>query len=189
MSEALKKKKFKDLYEDLCALPKNVVGEIINGELIAQPRPALIHASASSTIGSIILPPYQLGENGPGGWWILDEPEVHLKDQVIVPDVGGWKRERLPKLAEKVYFSVAPDWACEVLSPSTARYDRISKLKIYAENKVPYYWIVDPLNRVLEVLILDGKSYKADLIFEKDDLVKAPPFEDLEFNLGKLWPD
>ncbi len=75
------------------------------------------------------------------------------------------------------------------MSPSTARYDRISKLKIYAENKVPYYWIVDPLNRVLEVLILDGKSYKADLIFEKDDLVKAPPFKDLEFNLGKLWPD
>ncbi len=189
MSEALKKKTFKDLYEDLCALPENVVGEIINEELVVSPRPGFEHANASSAIGSIFFAPYQLGKNGPGGWWILDEPEIHLKDQVVVPDVAGWKRERLPKPAGTTYFSLAPDWACEVLSPSTVRYDRISKLKIYAENKVPYYWIVDPLNRVLEVLILDGKGYKADLAFGKDDLVKAPPFEDLEFNLGELWAD
>ncbi len=189
MSEALKKKKFKDLYEDLCALPKNVNGEIINEELVVSPRPAPKHANASSAIGSIILPPYHLGENGPGGWWILFEPEIHLKDQVIVPDIGGWKKERLPKLLEEAYFSLAPDWVCEVLSPSTARYDRISKLKIYAHNKVPYYWIVDPLNRTLEVLVLDKKNYKVDLVFGKDDLVKAPPFDKLEFNLGKLWAD
>ncbi len=177
------------MYKDLCALPENVVGEIINGELIVSLRPAPKHVNVSSVLGHILLGPYHLGKNGPGGWWILDEPEVHLKDQVIVPDVAGWKREKLPKLPEEAYFSLAPHWACEVLSPSTARYDKISKLKIYAENKAPYYWIVDPLNRILEVLILDGKNYQGDLLFEKDDLVKAPPFEDLEFNLGELWAD
>jgi len=78
---------------------------------------------------------------------------------------------------------------CEVLSPSTARYDKISKLKIYAENKVPYYWVIDPLNRVLEILVLDGKTYKLAFVFGKNDDVKAPPFEELEFNLGNLWTD
>ena len=109
---------------------------------------------------------------------------------MIVPDIAGWKKERMPKLpTEEAYFSLALDWVCEVLSPSTARYDKISKLKIYAENKVPYYWIVDPYNRVLEIFELDGKIYKLAIIFGKDDLVKAPPFEELEFNLGSLWAD
>ena len=189
MSEALKKKSFDELYKELCDLPFNVVGEIINEELVVMPRPAFIHANASSVLGGLLSGPFGLGKGGPGGWWILDEPELHFPYDVIVPDIAGWKKERLPDPSNIKVFKTPPDWVCEVLSPSTARYDKISKLKIYAENKVPYYWIVDPLNRVLEILVLDRKTYKLAFVFGKNDDVKAPPFEELEFNLGDLWTD
>ena len=191
MGKALKKiKSFDELYKELCDLPDNVVGEILKGELVVSPRPAFIHARASSSLGSKIFESYDEGNGGPGGWWILDEPELHFPDDVVVPDIAGWKRERLQDPSKMKVFEVSPDWVCEVLSPSTARQDKISKLQIYAENKVPHYWIVDPLNRVLEILILDGKTYKLAFVFGKDDDVKkAPPFEELEFNLGSLWAD
>ena len=189
MSEALKKKSFDELYKELCDLPSNVVGEIINEELVVMPRPAFIHARASSALGVLIGGPFDLGNGGPGGWWIIDEPELHFPDDVVVPDIAGWKKERLQNPSEMKVFKVSPDWVCEVLSPSTARHDKISKLQIYAENKVPYYWIVDPLNRVLEIFTLDKKTYKLAFAFSKNDLVKTPPFEELEFNLGSLWTD
>ena len=189
MSKALKKKSFDELYKELCDLPSNVVGEILNEELVVMPRPAFIHARASSALGALIGGPFDLGSGGPGGWWILNEPELHFSDDVVVPNIAGWKKERLQNPSEMKVFKVSPDWVCEVLSPSTARHDKISKLKIYAENKVPYYWIVDPLNRVLEIFTLDKKTYKLAFAFGKNDLVKTPPFEESEFNLGSLWTD
>ena len=190
MGKALKKiKSFDELYKELCDLPDNVVGEILKGELVVSPRPASKHARASSSLGSKIFDSYDEGNGGPGGWWILDEPELRFPDDVVVPDIAGWKKERMPVYPDVKQFKLSPDWVCEVLSPSTARHDKISKLQIYAENKVPHYWIVDPLNRVLEILILDGKTYKLAFVFGKNDDVKAPPFEELEFNLGSLWVD
>ena len=191
MGKALKNKKsFDELYKELCDLPDNVVGEILNEELVVSPRPAFKHARAGSSLVSKIFDSYDEGNTGPGGWWILYEPELRFPYDVVVPDIAGWKRERLQNPSEMKVFEVSPDWVCEVLSPSTARHDKISKFKIYAENKVPYYWIVDPLNRVLEIFILDGKTYKLAFIFGKNDDVKAaPPFEELEFNLGSLWAD
>ena len=119
----------------------------------------------------------------------FNKPELRFPYDVIVPDISGWKKERMPVYPDVTQFELSPDWVCEVLSPSTARYDKISKLKIYAENKVPYYWIVDPLNRVLEIFTLDKKTYKLAFVFGKNDLVKAPPFEELEFDLGSFWTD
>ena len=190
MGEAIKKKKsFDELYKELCDLPSNVVGEIINEELVVMPRPASKHARASSALGMLIGGPFDLGNNGSGGWWILFEPELRFPDDVIVPDIAGWEKERMPVYPDVKQFELSPDWVCEILSPSTARYDRISKIQIYAENKVPYYWIVDPLNKILEILVLNGKTYKLSFVFDKNSLVKAPPFEELEFNLGSLWAD
>ena len=191
MGKALKNtESFDELYKELCGLPDNVVGEILNEELVVMPRPAFKHARASSSLGAKIFDSYDEGNTGPGGWWILDEPELHFPYDVVVPDIAGWKRERLQDPSEMKVLEVSPDWVCEVLSPSTAKYDKISKLKIYAENKVPYYWIVDPLNKVLEILVLDGKTYKLAFVFGKNDDVKtAPPFEELEFNLRSLWTD
>ena len=119
-------------YEDLFDLPENLVGEIIGGQLITQPRPAPRHSRASSSLGGALDNPYDKGRGGPGGWWILDEPELHLGGDILVPDLAGWGRERMPRLPETAWFELVPDWVCEVLSPGTCRVDRALKMPIYA---------------------------------------------------------
>jgi len=145
-------------YEDLFALPDNVVGEIINRRLVTHPRPAPRHAHAYSAIGAKLFDPFGQGRGGPGGWWILDEPECHLDADIVVPDLAGWRRSRMPKLPETAWFGLAPDWVCEILSPGTMRADRAEKLPIYAGHGVGHVWLVDPDLRTLEVLEnRDGK--------------------------------
>ena len=174
-------------YEDLFDLPDHVIGEILHGQLITQPRPAPRHARASSIIGGEIVSPYDQGRGGPGGWWILDEPELHLDRHILVPDLAGWRRERLPQLPEEAYFSVAPDWVCEVLSPATARTDRAVKMPIYADQSVQWLWLVDPNNRTLEVYrLLDG-HWLLEHTWQNDDVVKAPPFDQISMMLSDLW--
>ncbi len=195
MSKAENLRVEKSLWEELCSLSDNVVGEIFNDELIVSPRPSLRHVAASSDLGVLIAGPFRFGNGGPGGWIILHEPELHFKDppqrkekeNVVVPDLAGWKKERLPRLPKTAYSELPPDWVCEVLSPSTARYDRVSKLRIYAANKIPYYWIIDPIAKTLEILVFDGGSYKFEVAFSEDERVSAPPFEAIEFDLGALW--
>src|SRR2546430_2584694 len=128
-------------YADIEALAPNMVGEIIRGVLYANPRPAPRHARASSVLGGRIGGTFDWGE-GPGGWIILDEPELHLGEDIIVPDIGGWRRERMPSLPEAAFFTQAPDWLCEVLSPSTAGADRAEKMPVYAREHVAHVWLV-----------------------------------------------
>jgi len=190
MSGAKKAKSRDDLWKELCALPDHLVGEILDGELVTSPRPTPRHSKASSLLVIQIGGAFQRGrDGGPGGWWIFYEPEIHFSEMVIVPDTAGWKKERLPKMPDTAFFELPPDWVCEVLSPSTARYDKISKLRAYAENGVPYYWIVDPRLRTLEVLRLDKKGYRLEGVFEGTDKVSAPPFEVVEIDLEELWED
>jgi Uma2 family endonuclease len=174
-------------YEDILALPDHVVGEIVDGELHVSPRPASPHATASSALGEELGPPFKRGRGGPGGWVILDEPELHLDRDVLVPDLAGWRRERMPETPQVAYFVLAPDWACEVLSPSTAMLDRTKKLVVYARELVAHVWIVDPLAQTLEVLRLDGDSYRIVLVAAAADRVRAEPFDAIELDLAILW--
>jgi Uma2 family endonuclease len=119
-------------YEDLVKLPDHVVAEIVDGELHASSRPAPAHAIAGSSLGIMIGGPYSFGRGGPGGWWMLYEPELHLGADVLVPDSAGWRRTRLPRLPDTAFCVLPPDWVCEVLSPSTTRLDRTQKLGVYA---------------------------------------------------------
>src|SRR3989338_6392659 len=132
------------IYADILALPGNLVGEIIRGQLHTHPRPAPRHARAYSALGGNLGVSFDWGSGGPGGWWILDEPELHLGGDIIVPDLTGWRRERMPALPETAWFELAPDWAREVLSPSTARTDRALKMSIYARERVPHLWLGGP---------------------------------------------
>jgi Uma2 family endonuclease len=141
-------------YDDLMKVPDIMVAEIVDGELHASPRPAPRHANATSAVASAVHPPYHHGRGGPGGWLILFEPELHLGRNVLVPDVAGWRRARMPRLPAEAYFPLAPDWVCEVLSPSTASLDRVKKLAIYAREQVGHAWLIDPAARTLEVLRL-----------------------------------
>lgn len=175
-------------YRDLFDLPEHVVGEIIHGQLITHPRPAPRHARASSVIGGEIVPSYDQGRGGgPGGWWILDEPELHLGPHILVPDLAGWRRERMPYFPEEAYFTLAPDWACEVLSPGTARVDRVLKMPIYAERGVQWLWLVEPVLRTLEVFGLSEGRWRLEGAWQEDDMVRAPPFEAIEIPLSGLW--
>jgi Uma2 family endonuclease len=176
-------------YEDLCQVPDHLVAQIIHGQLITLPRPAPKHARAASIMGGKLVPCYDEGNGGPGGWWILDEPELHLWRDILVPDLAGWRRERLPRLPDAAYFEVAPDWVCEILSPSTARMDRADKLPIYAAHGVSYVWLVDPEAKTLEVFILAGGRWRLEHVYQQDEPVRAPPFDALSFNLGALWTD
>jgi Uma2 family endonuclease len=175
-------------YEDLCQVPDHKLAQILHGQLIVLPRPAPKHALASSSLGGSLFPPMAGGGGGPGGWWILDEPELHLGRHILVPDLAGWRRERMPALPETAYFSLPPDWACEVLSPSTAQIDRVDKLPIYAEFGVGHVWLVDPDTQTLEVFALREGRWRLECAFKAADEVCAPPFEAVRFGLGGLWP-
>jgi Uma2 family endonuclease len=174
-------------YADLEALPDNVVGELVDGELHASPRPASPHATATSELLGSIIGPFGRGIGGSGGWIILVEPELHLGRAVLVPDLAGWRRERMPVMPEVVGFELPPDWLCEVLSPSTARLDRRSKLPLYAKARVAHVWLVDPILQTLEVFALDGATYRLLLVASTDEVGRYAPFDAIELELALLW--
>jgi Uma2 family endonuclease len=174
-------------YADLEALPGNVVGELIAGTLYASPQPAFPHVVAASHLGVELGGPFDRGRGGPGGWYILDEPELHFGEDVLVPDLAGWRRERMPQAPRTAATSLAPDWVCEVLSPSTMALDRAVKLPVYAREGVRHVWLVDPLARTLEHFRLEGERYV--LLVTQSGLVRVrvEPFEAIELELAWLW--
>ena len=176
-------------YDDLVKLPDNLVAEIVDGELHASPRPARPHARAGSSLGGLLVGPYDHGRGGPGGWWVVDEPELHLGGDILVPDLAGWRRARMPRYPKSAACSVAPDWVCEVLSPSTAKLDRVQKLAIYAREGVAHAWLIDPLVRTLEVLRLEGGGWTILATHAGDERARAEPFTDIEMDLSSLWAD
>ncbi len=176
-------------YEDLFSLPTNVVGEIVNGRMVTQPRPAPKHARAYSALGRELGNPFDKGQGGPGGWWILDEPEVHLDADIVVPDLAGWRRERMPRLPETAWFPLAPDWVCEILSPGTARFDRAEKLPLYLRQGVKHAWLVDPDLRTLEVFESQSGKWVLVTVLENHASVSQPPFDAIAFDLSSLWAD
>lgn len=182
-----RREKLRARYEDLAALPPHVVGEIVDGELHVSPRPASPHARASSVLGTELGGPFDRGRGGPGGWILLDEPELHLGPDVLVTDLAGWRRERMPEVPRAAYFTLAPDWVCEVTSPSTARLDRVRKLRAYARERVLHVWLIDPDARTLEVYRLEGERYVLLAQHEDAERVRAEPFEAIELELAALW--
>lgn len=174
-------------YADLLKVADNLVAEIVDGELHTSPRPAPRHAVSASVLGGDLNPPFQQGRGGPGGWWILDEPELHLGPDILVPDLAGWRRSRMRRVPEEAYFTLAPDWICEVLSPSTYRLDRVKKLRVYAREKVGHAWPVHPGERTLEVLRLESGRWVIVSTFGGDAIVRAEPFEEVAIDLLPLW--
>lgn len=176
-------------YEDLVKVPDHMVAEIVDGELYASPRPASPHALAASTIGGDLGGFHRPsgGPGGPGGWWILYEPELHLGPDVMVPDMAGWRRERMPAVPNVAYFELAPDWACEVVSPSTGILDRRRKMPIYARESVAHLWIVDPILKTLEVYRLESGRWVVASTHGGDDRVRAEPFDAVEIDIARWW--
>ena len=174
-------------YQDVLDAPPYKVAEVVDGTLYIFDRPAVPHARASSMLGSMITHSFDHGRGGPGGWWILDEPQLHLGEDIVVPDIAGWRRERMPELPDAAYFTLAPDWVCEVLSPSTRKLDLGGKSAVYARAGVGYIWFVDPIARSLEAKVLRGGKWVAIAKLHDDATVSLPPFEAISFSLGDLW--
>ena len=176
-------------YEDLLKVPDHLVAEIVDGELVTSPRPASPHARATSVIRADV-DPFDRQPGGPGGlggWWILFEPELHLGTDILVPDLAGWRRERMPVLANVPYFEQAPDWVCEVVSPSTARIDRVRKMPIYARERVNYLWLVYPGLQTLEVYRLEGPHWVVASSHGGAESVRAEPFAAIELDMSRWW--
>lgn len=176
-------------YQDVLEAPENMVAELVGGALHLHPRPAPRHVHASSSLGDEIMSPFDKGRGGPGGWWILDEPELHLGRNVLVPDLAGWRRERMPVFPESAWFDIAPDWICEVLSPGTRALDLTDKRHIYAEVQVAHLWFVDPIVRTLEAFALHSGAWTLIAALKEDEEVRVPPFDAIAFPLSVLWPD
>jgi Uma2 family endonuclease len=174
-------------YDDLLALPENEIGEIIHNVLYSQPRPAPKHARAYSVLGGKLGDSYDWGGGGPGGWWIIDEPELHLQGHILVPDLAGWRKESMPELPDTAWFEIVPEWTCEILSPSTAQKDRMIKMPLYAELGVEHFWLVDPDFKTLEVHQLENQRWSLMAGLKEDDQVRAVPFDAIAFSLGGLW--
>ena len=184
MSELAKKKA---TYEDFCSVSENMIGEIIDGELIVTPRPTRKHGYAATTLVEEVGPPYHRGLGGPGGWIFIVEPEITFGEHTMVPDVAGWKAERFLWEEDQNPISVAPDWVCEVLSQGTFRLDRVKKMAKYAEHNVSHLWLIDPEHTTLEVYRLESGRWLLLGTFDGAEKVRVEPFQEIEIDLADLW--
>jgi Uma2 family endonuclease len=174
-------------YEDLLRLPDDKIGEIVDGDLYASPRPSGPHAGSAFELSLDLGEAFQRGRGGPGGWRFLFEPELSLEGETLVPDLAGWRRARLPRVPDAPTISVAPDWVCEILSSSTEKLDRTRKLPAYARHGVGHAWLLNPIARTLEVFRREGASWVLAATHADDAIVRAEPFDAIEIDLLRLW--
>lgn len=176
-------------YDDLLQVPPHRVAEIVDGDLHVSPRPPSRPTLAASVLGFGLVAAFDRGRGGPGGWWILDEPELHLGEDMVVPDLAGWRRERMPEFPDTAFFTLAPDWVCEFVSPGTERLDRAKKVPVYARENVSHLWLVNPLARTLEVYRLAEGRWLLLATHEGAARVRAEPLDAVELELAPLWAD
>jgi Uma2 family endonuclease len=177
-------------YEDVLAAPEHMTAEVIDGELHLQAKPRRRHVRAASSLGASLVGSFDFGANGPGGWVILHEPELHLRADIVVADLAGWREDQYPGDVDDddPYFTAAPQWVCEILSDSTARFDRVKKVPTYARERVGHVWLVDPRDRVVEGLRLEGARYVLLGPFGDDEGPFAlEPFEAVPLSAAALW--
>lgn len=177
----------KATYQDVLDAPENQVAEVVDGELFLSPRPARPHTRAASRLGVLLGAAFMEGIGGPGGWEFLVEPELHVGEDVVVPDVAAWRRENAPSLEHLAYYTETPDWVCEVLSPSNMRLDRAKKLPVYARAGISHAWLVDPSARTIEVFKLVDGLWSLRSVVSDDAKVRAEPFDAFELDLARLW--
>jgi len=175
-------------YDDLAALPPEERAEIIDGEIVALPAPRPRHSKPQGALRRFIGGPYDDddGHGGPGGWWIFVEVDVQLGEEVVRPNLSGWRRERLREPDVRP-IAVVPEWICEVLSESNEAHDRVTKRRLYAQHGVRHYWIVDPEARTLDALALDGGRWVDAGSFDETSIARIPPFEDVELPVGRIF--
>ena len=175
-------------YADIEAAPEHLVAEIIDGTLVTHPRPAPRHAVTSHALAAELGQPFQKGRGGPGGWVFFNEPEIKFGDNILVPDIAAWRRGRFSGYPDTNWMEIAPDWLCEVLSPSTEKRDRTVKFRIYAEAGISHLWLIDPRLQILEAYELRDGGRQRLGAWNGDQTVRVPPFDAITIALADLWP-
>jgi len=178
-------------YQDVETAPAHQVAELIDGELFLSPRPGGPHASVMTQLSAELVQRFRRGVGGPGGWLIIVKPELHLDGggRVVVPDLAGWKLERMPTVPDDHKFTVVPDWVCEIASLSTEKFDRRKKLPVYARSGVGHAWIVQPRIRALNAFRRQDQHWLDVGYFTDADVMRAEPFDAVEIDLAMLWQD
>jgi len=174
-------------YDDLLKVPDHLVAEIVGGELFTSPRPGSRHSYATTALSSVVREKFQQGRGGPGGWWFLIEPELHLGRDVFVPDLAGWRKQRMPFIPNVAAITLAPDWICETVSVKTANLDRNRKLPRYAKYGIGHAWLVDPSRRGIEIYRLETGNWSLIATHEGPAIVRAEPFDAAGIDLSELW--
>jgi Uma2 family endonuclease len=175
------------------AVTDTIVAEILDGHLHITPRPPRRNTNTASVLGGELHAPFRRGNGGPGGWVLLHEPEVHLgpKPDKLVPDLAGWRRERMPDALGPIdapsSYDIAPDWICEILSPRTEATDRTTKMRIYRREGVAHAWLINPVTRTLEVYRLETGRWILLDTFDDDAVIRAEPFDAIDLSLAVLW--
>jgi Uma2 family endonuclease len=178
-------------YDDLLTLPREARAEILGGEIVPMPSPLPRHSKVQGALRRFIGGPFDDddGRGGPGGWWILIEVDVRLSPHDVVrPDLSGWRRDRLPDPWDIRPIDVTPDWICEVVSPSNAAVDRVTKRHLYAKHGVSFYWIVDPAERTLEAMRLESETWIEVGSYDDGSVARIAPFVEVELEVERLFP-
>ena len=151
--------------------------------------PPISSGQSTSEIAASLLPPFHgtPAHDGPGGWWIFAEPELHLADDVLVPDFAAWRCGRMPTVPNAGALTLAPDWICEILSRSSVRYDRVGKMRCWAREGVAHVWLVDPAARTLETFRLTDDGWTVGASHAGDERARVDPFGEVEIDLGRWW--
>jgi Uma2 family endonuclease len=174
-------------HEDLCAVPEHLIAELIDGDLYTTPLLPPRHAHAASRLAFLVMTPFDFGREGPGGWVFLNKPELHLGRDVLVPDIAGWRRERMPQIPEGVGIELPPDWICEMLSPATAAHDRARKMPVYLRAGVTHLWLIDPVAQTVEIFRIQNGRWALWTTLEGETKARIEPFDAIELDLSVLW--
>jgi Uma2 family endonuclease len=173
-------------WDDLLDVPEGFIGEIVAGEVVVSPRPANPHGNVTSDLGGLLAGPFRFGVNGPGGWVIVDEPRIRFGEDIRVPDLAGWRRERYSGPAAGP-LTVIPDWICEVISPSTESEDRGPKRDLYRRAGVRHLWLISWIGRTIEVFRGTTEGWLNVDTFSGDTRARIAPFDAVELDLSLLW--
>ncbi len=182
-------------YEEWLALDEKVRAEFIDGKImmldapsdaVTLPSPSGAHQYVQGELGDFVRALVRSHADCPNGWWILCDYDVRLGENVLRPDLVGWRRERSPRLPERP-VELRPDWACEIVSPSNTNHDRVTKRRLYAEHGVPHYWVIDPMERTLEALALCDGTWIEIGVYDEEDVARIAPFDAVELEIGRLF--
>lgn len=158
---------------------------------VPEPQMSLSRVLATSILGGLLVGPFQLGLGGPGGWLILDKPEIHFDEDVLIPDLAAWSAGRAPRPTEELYTTIIPDWVCEIDTACTEGRSFSQRMNAYARAGVRFMWLLDSDLKNIDLLTLNSQSQwalnGAYSISMGHRRIRGAPFDSIEIDIATLF--